>query len=163
MRLDDRRQVRVAPLTAADEAALRRAFEHADPAVLRSRFGGGAPPFATIAARLHRLDGTSRYAVGAFDDDGDVIGVAEYVQTEAGQRADVAVVVARAWQRDGVGGTLLARLAVHAARVGIPSLTATVSGSNRQVLELIEELPLPHSVSYDHGTGTVRAELPRVR
>jgi GNAT superfamily N-acetyltransferase len=159
--LSDGRRVRVRALTVDDEASLRRAFEHADPIVLRSRFGGGAPPFSTIAARLHQLNGTSRYAVAAFAEGGDVIGVAEYVQTEPEGPADVAVVVAQDWQRQGIGAAILGRLATHAAGAGITSFTAMVSGSNRQVLELVDDLPVPHSITYDHGSGTLHAELPR--
>jgi len=159
LELDGGRRLLLRALTVEDEEALRRAFEGADPRVLRSRFGGGSPPFAAIAQRLHQLDGQGRYAVAAFDDAGDVIGVAEYVRTEPDTSAEVAVVVAQDWQRHGVGTALLRRLAEHAIGAGITSATALVSGSNEQVLELLDELPMPHSVSYDHGSGTVRAEL----
>jgi len=159
--LDDGRRLLLRALTVEDEEALRSAFAGADPRVLRSRFGGGSPPFAAIALRLHQLDGVGRYAVAAFDDAGDVVGVAEYVRTDPRTSAEVAVVVAPDWQRHGVGAALLRRLADHAVGAGITSATALVSGSNGQVLELLDELPLPHSVSYDHGSGTVRAELSR--
>jgi GNAT superfamily N-acetyltransferase len=106
------------------------------------------------------MDGVHRYAVAAFDDAGEIIGVAEYVQAEPEPTAEVAVVVDRGWQRHGIGTTLLARLADHAASVGITTVTALVSGSNGQVLELVDELPVPHQISYDHGEGVLKAELP---
>ena len=146
-------------LVAGDEQALREAFEHADPRVLRARFGGGVPPFAAVADRLRRLDGVSRYAVGVFDGD-DVIGVGEYVQAVSDSPAEVALVVHQDWQRHGIGRAVLLRLAEHAVDAGITIATAQVSGSNEQVLELVDELPVPHTVSYDHGVGTVRVELP---
>ncbi len=158
--LDDGRHLVLRALSVDDEPALRRAFEAADPQVLRARFGGGIPPFATISTRLHQMDGVDRYAVAAFADDGDVIGVAEYVRTELDPSAEVAVVVARDWQRHGVGTALLRALAEHAIGAGITSATALISGSNQQVLDLVEELPVPHTVSYDHGSGDLRATLP---
>ena len=104
-------------LVAGDEQALREAFEHADPRVLRARFGGGVPPFAAVADRLRRLDGVSRYAVGVFDGD-DVIGVGEYVQAVPDSPAEVALVVHQDWQRHGIGrAVLLARSVPGALRV----------------------------------------------
>jgi GNAT superfamily N-acetyltransferase len=160
LELDDGRRVLIRDLVAGDEPALRRAFESADPQVLRARFGGGVPPFEVLADRLRRLDGASRYAVGVFDEQGDVVGVGEYVQSVPGSPAEVALVVNQAWQRQGIGTAVLQRLAEHAVGVGISIATAQVSGSNEQVLELVDALPVAHTVSYDHGVGTVVVELP---
>lgn len=157
--LADGRRALLRDLLVTDEAALREAFEGADPEVLRARFGGGVPPFEALAERLHQLDGVSRYAVAVLDEDGGIIGVGEYVQTEPGSPAEVALVVHHDWQRQGLGTALLRRLAEHAIAAGITIATAQVSGSNEQVLELVDELPVPHTVSYDHGVGTVRVEL----
>jgi GNAT superfamily N-acetyltransferase len=161
MHLDDGRSVLLRDLVLSDEPALQHAFEAGDPTVLRARFGGGIPPFAMLADRLRRLDGVSRYAIGVFTEDGEAIGVGEYVQSAPGSPAEVALVVHHDWQRRGIGTELLRRLAAHAVEVGITIATAQVSGSNEQVLELVEELPAPHTVSYDHGVGTVVVELPR--
>jgi GNAT superfamily N-acetyltransferase len=159
--LDDGRSVLLRDLRTSDEQVLREAFAHADPQALRARFGGGIPPFAQVADRLRRLDGVGRYAIGVFGPGGDLIGVGEYVQAEPGSPAEVALIVHHDWQRHGIGTALLQRLAEHAVGVGITIATAQVSGSNEQVLELVDELPAPHTVSYDHGVGTVRVELPR--
>lgn len=160
LELDDGRRVLLRALRVDDEDALRRAFEEADTGVLRARFGGGIPPFSAISQRLHQMDGVNRYAVAALDPEGDIVGVAEYVRTAPDTPAEVAVVVALDWQRHGVGTALLTRLAEHAESVGITSATALVSGSNEQVLELVDELTVPHHVSYEHGAGTLTAELP---
>jgi GNAT superfamily N-acetyltransferase len=161
LQLADGRSVLLRDLVPSDEPALRRAFEAADPAVLRARFGGGIPPFAMVAERLRRLDGVSRYAIGVFADDGELLGVGEYVQSAPGSPAEVALVVHHDWQRQGIGTELLRRLAEHAVAAGITIASAQVSGSNEQVLELVEELPAPHTVSYDHGVGTILVELPK--
>ncbi|MBK5307163.1 MAG: GNAT family N-acetyltransferase [Frankiaceae bacterium] len=153
------RTVRVRELTPADLPALRRAFVNADPAVLRTRFAGAAPKFDTLARRVLALDGHARHAVAAFTADDQVVGVAEYERTEPGATAEVAVVVATAWQHEGVATALLQRLAEHALREGVTTATALISGSNSQVLELVRDIPMNHSVSYDHGAGELRVDL----
>jgi GNAT superfamily N-acetyltransferase len=162
LRTTDGRDVLLRDLAVSDEPALRRAFEAADQGVLRARFGGGIPPFSVLAERLRRLDGVARYAVGVFDEAGDVIAVGEYAQAAPDGPAEVALVVHHAWQRCGIGTALLTRLAEHAVGVGITTATAQVSGSNEQVLELVQAIPAPHTVSYDHGVGTVLVQLPHL-
>ena len=153
------RTVRLRDLTVADLAALRRAFDHADPSVLRARFGGSAPRFEALARRVRALDGRGSHAVAAFSPEGEIVGVAEYVVTDDAGSADVAVVVARAWQHEGVATALLGRLGAHALRQGITRATALVSGSNTQVLELVRDMPAPHSIRYDHGAGELSVDL----
>ena len=153
------RTVRLRDLTPADVPALRRAFVAADPAVLRARFGGSTPRFEALARRVQALDGHASHAVAAFSPEGEVIGVAEYVLNPAGDSADVAVIVARAWQHEGIATALLQRLGAHARREGVTTATALVSGSNAQVLDLVRDLPAPHSIHFDHGEGELRVDL----
>jgi GNAT superfamily N-acetyltransferase len=86
--------------------------------------------------------------------------VPKWVRTAPETWAELAVVVARDWQRRGIGTALLRRVAVHPAAARITDVTALVSGSNGQVLALVDELAVQHSVSYDHCNGTLRAHLP---
>jgi GNAT superfamily N-acetyltransferase len=159
LHLGDGRTVLVRDLTVADEAALRQAYTSADPAILRSRFGGAVPKLSLLVDRLHQMDGITRYGAGAFADNGELVGVAQYVQPVPGDPADVAVVVAADWQRQGIGTALLHLAGEHAARAGIGTATALVSWSNARVLELIADLPVQHTVQYERGSGTLRADL----
>jgi GNAT superfamily N-acetyltransferase len=153
------RTLRVRDLTPADLPALRRAFLTADPAVLRARFGGAPPKFESLERRVRSLDGHASYAVAAVSPEGDVVGVGEYALNDDGTSAEVAVIVATAWQHEGVATALLARLATHAMGQGITRATALLSGSNSQVLDLVDDIALPHSISYDHGTGELSVDL----
>jgi GNAT superfamily N-acetyltransferase len=152
------RTVRLRDLTTADLPVLRQAFVNADPSVLRSRFGGAVPKFETLDRRVRALDGDESYAVAAFSPPGDVIGVAEYARTAAGT-AEVAVIVARDWQREGIATALLHRLWEHARRHGITTATALLSGSNQQVLDVVRDIPMPHSIRYDNGAGELSVDL----
>jgi RimJ/RimL family protein N-acetyltransferase len=153
------RKVRVRDLTPADLPALRRAFRTADPAVLRARFGGAPPKLETLERRVRSLDGHASYAVAAFSQDGELVGVGEYALNDSGTSAEVAVVVATAWQHEGIATALLRRLGTHAMGQGVTRATALLSGSNSQVLDLVHDLPMPHSISYDHGAGELSVDL----
>lgn len=157
--LGDGRTVLVRDLTAADETALREAYTSADPAILHARFGGAVPSLSSLVDRLHHMDGIARYGAGAFDEDGELVGVAQYVQPVPDSPADVALIVAPDWQRQGVGSALLHLAAEHAARAGIRTATAQVSGSNARVLELIRDLPVEQTVRFEHGSATLRVDV----
>ena len=159
LRLVDGRMVLLRDLQPGDGAAVRRAFQRADGAGLRARFGGAAPSLSVVSGRVKSIDGHKRYAAGGFAPDGQLIAVAEYVQTDPEGPAEIAVIVAPAWQRHGIGTALLRRLAGHAIGEGITTVTALVSGSNGRVLELVRDIEFPHTITYDHGAGDLRVEL----
>ena len=69
------------------------------------------------------------------------------------------MIVATAWQHEGVATALLQRLGAHALREGVTTATALFSGSNQEVLDLVRDVPLPHSISYDHGSGELHVDL----
>ncbi|SRR6266581_9199899 len=64
------------------------------------------------------------------------VGVARYARVAA-DRADLAVVVADAWQGRGIGGLLIERLTAVARGEGIVAFVAQVLSENRRVLALL--------------------------
>jgi GNAT superfamily N-acetyltransferase len=88
------------------------------------------------------LDHDLHEAVGALDpDSGEGIGVARFVREAAGSpAAEVAVAVADEWQGRGLGGVLLAQLAIRARVVGVSEFTAAVLTTNRAMLTLFERV-----------------------
>ena len=72
--------------------------------------------------------------------DGDIIGLAQYVADESGDGCKVAIVVADAWHRMGLGTDLLAALISFAQRNGIAHVHADVLADNYAMLTLARKL-----------------------
>jgi len=150
-RLRDGRAVWFGPVTPAARDVIVRALARLSPESSRRRF-------FTVRYQLSDreldaltiLDGLNRYAVGATvrGDDGVVegVGVARYVRTTADpQVAEVAFLVVDAFQGQGVGKALLARLAEAAVERGIRRFEGIVLPDNTPVLGLLTR----------HAPGTV--------
>src|SRR5712691_8065203 len=85
--------------------------------------------------RLLDLDHDQREAL-ALVRAGEILGVARYHRTGRAGTAEVAVVVADAWQRRGAGSLLLRRLARLARQRGITAFTGVGLGDNPAVVAL---------------------------
>ena len=73
--------------------------------------------------------------------DGEMqIGVARYIRTPGSDTAEIAVVVADAWQGRGIGSRLLVDLRQLAIRAGIKRIEMSVLPENRRMLYLAREL-----------------------
>ncbi len=60
-----------------------------------------------------------------------IVGVARYVRlADEVETAEVAIAIADAWQRVGVGRLLMSRLVMHASRAGVRSLVAVTLSQN---------------------------------
>ncbi len=161
--LADGRRVFIRPVVPGDANALVHAVRTADPATLRARFLGGAPPTdrATII-HLVTLDYVDRLALAAFGD-GRGVGLARYeaIRNSNGTptgSADVAVVVDPVWRRVGLASALLRLLAEAAAARGITRFVATYYATNADVAAIIAETGLVH---WSHvQAGLVNNELP---
>jgi GNAT superfamily N-acetyltransferase len=151
-RLRDGRPVWFGPVTPAARDVIVRALARLSPESSRRRF-------FTVRYQLSDreldaltiLDGIDRYAVGATvrSDDGAVegVGVARYVRTTADpQVAEVAFLVVDAFQGQGVGKALLARLAEAAVERGIRRFEGIVLPDNTPVLGLLTR----------HAPGTIK-------
>lgn len=141
--LRDGRAVSISPVTPASRPLLERAMSALSPETSRRRF-------FTVRYRLSAgeldaltiLDGVDRFAVGATvcDAQGELegIGVARYVRSAtAPDAAEVAVVVVDAYQGQGIGKTLLARLAAEARARGIVHCNGIVLPDNYPMLGLL--------------------------
>jgi GNAT superfamily N-acetyltransferase len=89
--------------------------------------------------RLLDLDHDQREALALLSD-GEIVGVARYHRTPERDTAEVAVVVADAWQRKGAGSLLMRRLGRLARRRGISTFTGVGLGENRAVVGLARSL-----------------------
>jgi acetyltransferase len=135
--VDDGREVLIRHLTAADEVALRAALNHADPVDLRRRFLGPPPPTGTIVRLLRRLDDVHDLALGAFDDAGRLIGVAQFDRLDDQPVAELAIEIGTGWKGHGLGRVMLDCLADEARALGITRLTAAYYADNVPVRRLL--------------------------
>ena len=129
--------VSLAQLERSDGEALRRFFFRLSPATLYWRFHSPiARPDQARPERLLDIDHHDRAAVIAVVD-GEIVGVARYARWPGTNRADLAVVVADEWQRQGLATWMLNGLADLAHSAGIDDFTASVQGDNQPALKLL--------------------------
>jgi GNAT superfamily N-acetyltransferase len=139
--LDDGRRVWVRPILPTDRPELARAIRHADPADLRNRFMGGAPPTSRAALeRLTVLDYRDRFALVARSA-GRGVAVARYARLaelddDGAATAELAIAIAPPWRHLGLATGLIQLLAQRALGCGIASFTAEFLSRNQQVVEL---------------------------
>ena len=129
--------VNLAQLERSDGEALRRLFFRLSPTTVYRRFHGPiVRPEQAHPERLLDIDHHDREAVVALVD-GEIVGVARYARWPGTDRADLAVVVADNWQRQGVATRMLGGLADLALSAGIQDFTASVQGDNEPALKLM--------------------------
>jgi acetyltransferase len=142
--------------TRGDERVLIRPVHPQDAELARAFVRGMSPPsrynrfhqpLAELTPAMARwathVDYDRHFALIAevFGDDGEVeIGVARYVVTDRDECAEVALAVADAWQRQGVGERLLRGLIEVAARRGLRWLEGEVLATNEPMLALARKL-----------------------
>lgn len=143
--LRDGRPLRVGPVTPAARPVIEKAIARLTPETSRRRF-------FTVRYRLSerelddltQLDGVQRYAVGATvaDPAGGVegVGVARFVRVaDSPAAAEVAVLVVDAFQGQGVGRMLLARLMEAGVARGIARFRGLVLPDNNPMLGLLRK------------------------
>jgi acetyltransferase len=81
------------------------------------------------------------------------VAVARYVVGAAGRSAEVALVLADAWQRQGLGRHLLARLLDHAQTAGMHEAVGVVLATNVAMLRLARSMGF--TVTAEPGDATV--------
>jgi RimJ/RimL family protein N-acetyltransferase len=127
-------------LERSDGPELRRFFCRLSPETIYRRFHSPITrPEQAHPRFLLDIDHHDREAVVAVVD-GEIVGVARYVRSPGMGSAEVAVVVADAWQRQGIATRMITALAGLAAAAGIERFTMTMQADNRPVLRLMGRL-----------------------
>jgi GNAT superfamily N-acetyltransferase len=110
--------------------------------------------------RLLDVDHCDREALAALYED-EIVAVARYGRQPGAEVADIAIVVADDWQRDGLARLLLERLAAMAQVRGIGRFQATVLGENAPALRLVRRVfPAAHA-SWEAGLAEFEIPLGR--
>ncbi len=105
-----------------------------------------------FAAAILRVDRRTRVAIAAVEN-GEIVGVAQYAGTQGTSEADLAIVVADAWQKQGLGTRLVAALADRAANHGITAFAVDVQGDNYAVIKLLRRVAPGIRLTFSGGVG----------
>jgi GNAT superfamily N-acetyltransferase len=157
----DGRVVDVRMLTRDDVPALLAAVERARAEDLRRRFMGPAPKASVLVHHLQSADGVHDFALGAFTDSGRLVGVAQFDRLDDEPSAEIAIEVAHDWQRVGLGGQLLSRLAEVARGRGIERFTATFYADNLAIRRMLQHSRKIVASGFDQGEGYAVLDLSR--
>jgi ribosomal protein S18 acetylase RimI-like enzyme len=143
MTLADGARLRVRPIDPADRAPLADAFQRLSDQSRHHRFLGPKPRLSERELDyLTDVDHVSHEALVAIDETtGQIVGVGRYATGHGGGTvADLALAVADAWQRRGIGQALAARLVERARANGITVLTGSTLSGNRAARALLDRL-----------------------
>ena len=138
----DGRRAFVRPVRVGDAPLIQRFVRELSPASRRNRFFG---PVSELSPRqLHlmtRFDGSTGLGLVALADEGSphIVGIAQHAQGDP-PFAELAVVVADDWQRQGLGERLVLLLLAHAAKAGVAAVQGLVMAANGPMLALASKL-----------------------
>ena len=156
--LPDGTEIGIRSLGPRDLFRLERFFWALSPATVYRRFMSPYPrPPAAMARRLLDVDHQAREALGAFHER-ELIGVARYMQDPRDGSYEIAVVVADAWQRNGIARVLLTRLGELAGERGIHSLKGVMLAENEAAKRMLSAI-FP-GTTYRWDGSQVEAAIP---
>jgi GNAT superfamily N-acetyltransferase len=150
--LDDGTEAIVRPISSADAGALLRFHGELSAGSIRLRyFYPHAELSADEVAHFTQVDGVARVAL-VVEQAGRLIAVGRYDRLDDHRVAEVAFVVADAFQRHGLATMLLQHLAIAARSVGITRFTAEVLAENRAMLSVFHDAGFPTESNTEWGT-----------
>ena len=145
-------------LEPSDREQVARLFGRLSPESVYRRFFSPISRPDQFVASVLRTDHHDREAVAATDG-GEVVGVAQYVRLAGSREADMAIVVADEWQRQGIGTRLVAALAERARAEGITAFAVDVQGDNFGALRLLKRIGPGTRLAFSAGVGAGRIHL----
>lgn len=153
-------QPALASLEPSDGEELKGLFFRLSPTSVYRRFFSPITRPEPFLASLRDTDRQSREAVGAVVG-GEIVGVAQYSRRRGSSRAEMAVVVADDWQRQGIGTKLVAGLSERAVAEGIDAFEISVQADNVASLRLIKRFAPEIRLAISGGVGEGVMELRR--
>jgi RimJ/RimL family protein N-acetyltransferase len=140
--LPDGTELIVRPATVEDAAAVRLLHDRSSAGSRHQRYltGTRGPSEAQLHRLLEPAGGITLLAVRPDPVTGDEQVVAMANLLAEGDLGEVALLVEDAWQRRGIGTTLLRRLVAYAARTGFGALVAHARADNTAIQRTLERL-----------------------
>lgn len=163
--LRDGSHVRIRQGHHTDRDLLLRGFERLSP---ESRYRRFLAPVADLSAStvryLTEIDHHNHEAMIALDEQtGEGIGVARYVRDpDHRDVAEVAVTVIDDWQRRGLGTLLLEVISARARQEDITRFTALMLATNKDMMDLLQDLYPVRIVDRELGTVEIEVPIPSV-
>jgi RimJ/RimL family protein N-acetyltransferase len=152
----------IRPISPHDAEALVRFHGMLSPQTINLRY---FYPHRTLAAvevaRLTQVDGRDRVAL-VVERGVELIGVGRYEGLDDPTQAEVAFVVADAFQHHGIATALLRRLREAAQECGITHFVAEVLAENTAMLSVFHQAGFPLESKNDRGTLLLRMALTSV-
>ena len=135
-------RVTIRPIVPTDAPLLVDAFERLSLISRHNRFLGAKTTLTPAdLRRLTIVDHHDHEALIAISvADGRAVGVARYIRSRDGHRADVAVTVIDEWQRRGLARALIDRLAGRARAEGVYGASALIADDNAGALALLRSV-----------------------
>jgi acetyltransferase len=156
----DGRRALVREVRRSDAPLVQQFVRGLSPRSRRNRFFG--PVSELSPAQLERMtsfDGATGLGLVAVACEGSsrIVAIAQHVVWDP-PSAELGVVVADDWQRQGLGERLLALLLAHAGRTGVAAVQGLVMAANRPMLALASKLGF--ALEDDLDPALVRIEKP---
>jgi GNAT superfamily N-acetyltransferase len=142
----------LARLEPHDVASVGRLFHRLSRQSLYRRFFSPIAREDHFVASVLRSDGLEREAVAAVER-GEIVGVAQYSRRQGAPEAELAIVVADGWQRQGLGTRMIAALAGRAVERGITAFAVDVQGDNYGALKLLRRVAPELRLVFSGGVG----------
>ncbi len=156
--LRDGSVVTIRPINELDVVDLEQFHEGLSAETIRLRFFTPHPHLSTTELeRFSNVDHVEREALIALHDEA-IVGIGRYDHIESSRVAEVAFVVADAWQGRGVASALLQRIRAFAVRSGVTVLEADTLGENQSMRHVLTRGGRTFQQSWDHGV--VHLEIP---
>jgi GNAT superfamily N-acetyltransferase len=163
--LRDGSRVRIRQGHHTDRELLLRGFERLSPESRYRRFLAPMTELSQLTVRyLTEIDHHDHEAMIALDEQtGEGIGVARYVRDpDHPDVAEVAVTVIDDWQGRGLGTLLLEVISARARDEGITRFTALMLATNKEMMDLFQELDPVRIVDREFGTVEIEVPIPSV-
>lgn len=159
--LADGRQVLVRPMNPGDFEAERAFITALSPRARRFRFQEQlGEPSPELVARLVDVDHANDEAFVALDGDGPdaaIVGVSRYAVGSDPEACEIAVTVLDAWQGQGLGSALLARLIEAARARGLKRMVSLDFAENQEMAHLAHHFGFSTHPDPDDRTQVIHA------
>ena len=142
----------LACLESSDGEVLGRFFCRLSPESVYRRFFSPIPKPDYFIRLLLRIDRYDRDAIAAVEG-GEIVGVAQYSRLPGASQADLAIVVADGWQRQGLGTRLIAALADRAITRGIATFAVAIQGDNFGAARLLKRMAPGARLAFSGSVG----------